>query len=99
MLGSCDEVCRDSLRSLLQESSLWLAIVRCDPPPDWTEQTLDRHEVQLAELRDVFADRAVGPHTCSAAEAWLTGYCAVMRRRHRGATASTVLRRLRGDTP
>ena len=96
-LRICDEVCRDSLSSLLQESSLWLAIVRWDPPPNWTEQTLRRHELLLAELREVFADRGIDPHTCSAAEAWLTGYCTTMRRQHDGATASDVLRRLRDE--
>ena len=93
----CADVERRSLSSLLQESSLWLAIVRAELPPGWTEQTFRRHERQLAELREVFADRSIDPYTCSAAAAWLTGYCTTMRRQYGGACASDVLRRLRGE--
>jgi hypothetical protein len=93
------DVERLAFGALLQEGALWLAILRRDPPPGWTQQTLRNHEEVLADLREVFADRTLGTNMCSAAQGWLIGYCMTMRGRNGGASASDILQHRRGGAP
>ena len=86
---------RTAFGTLLQEATLWVAVLRDDLPPGWTQQTLRHHEGLLANLREVYAHRSMDAYMCSAGQGWLMGYCMSMRSQHGGASASDILRRRR----
>ncbi|HVF79573.1 MAG TPA: hypothetical protein VNA28_14855 [Solirubrobacteraceae bacterium] len=86
---------RMAFGTLLQEGTLWLAVLRHDLPDGWTQQTLRYHEGLLANLREVYAHRSMDAYMCAAGHGWLIGYCMSMRSQHEGASASDMLRRRR----
>lgn len=93
--ASPTEAERNAFGALLQEGTLWVALLRHDLPPGWTQQTLRHHEGLLANLREVYAHRSVDAYMCNAGQGWLLGYCMSMRSQHGGASASVILGRRR----
>lgn len=85
---------REAVTPLLDESELWISILRNSPPANWTQAVLLDQEDSLAEIHGSLVGSRAGDAQFAAARERLAGYLTRLRQHYDGASAYEVQRQI-----